>query len=377
MNTSSLKVPSLELKRYNRNNIYSLLRENRELSRQSIVTGLGLSLPTVVQNLNKLLEDGLIREAGMQSNTGGRKAKTYAIIANARTAIGLDISRNHVVAVAINLRGEIIGNLRVKLVFSQTPEYYSRIGKLVDELIYAANIDPSSILGVGISIPGLISADLSTSYYCRVLEVDRLTREEFAPYIPYPIHLYHDAIASAFAESWQNKKDKTFFYMFLSYSIGGAILIDSSVYPGCNHRSAEIGHMKLVANGRQCYCGKRGCMDPYCSAKALIGISDGDLKEFFYLLHQHHKQAQLVWEEYLCNLSLAIHNIRMLFDCNIVLGGRIGEELDQYLDVLREKVALLDPFSDNADFLSVCTFKTESAAVGSALHFIEQYVSEI
>lgn len=377
MNTSSMKTASLELKRYNRNNIYSLLRETQELSRQSIVSQLGLSLPTVVQNLNDLLEDGLVQEAGMQSNTGGRKAKTYSIIANARTAIGLDISRNHVSAVAINLRGEIIGNLRVKLVFSQTPEYYSSIGKLVDDLVHAADIDPASILGVGLSIPGLISSDLSSSYYCRVLGVDHLSCEEFEPYIPYPIHLYHDTIASAFAESWKNKNNDTFFYMFLSYSIGGAVMINSSVYPGCNNRSAEIGHMKLISNGRPCYCGKRGCMDPYCSAKALIAISDGDLNEFFHLLNQKDEQALLVWDEYLRNLSLAIHNIRMLYDCNIVLGGRIGEKLEQYIDILREKVALLDPFSDDGNFLSVCTFKTEAAAVGSALHFIEQYVNTI
>lgn len=377
MTSDTIKSPSAELKRYNRHSIYGLLRETQQLTRQSIVNRLGLSLPTVVQNLNDLIQDGLVQEAGMQNNTGGRKAKTYSIIANARTAIGLDISRNHVSAVAINLRGEIIGNLRIKLIFSRTPEYYSCIGKLVDDLVHAAGIEPSSILGVGLCIPGLISADKSSSYYCRVLGVDGLTCAEFQPYIPYPLHLYHDTISSAFAESWQNKHNATFFYMFLSYSIGGAVLIQSSVYPGCNNRSAEIGHMKLIANGKPCYCGKRGCMDPYCSAKALVEVTDGDLNEFFNLLSQNDEKVIPVWEEYLRNLSLAIHNVRMLFDCNIVLGGRIGEKLDQYIDILREKVAALDPFSEDTEFLTVCKFKTEAAAVGTALHFIEQYVSTI
>ena len=69
---------------------------------------LNLSLPTVVQNLHELSEDGLICEAGQQTKTGGRRAKTYTSVNDFRTAIGLDVTPHHASAVAVDLCGHIL-----------------------------------------------------------------------------------------------------------------------------------------------------------------------------------------------------------------------------------------------------------------------------
>lgn len=58
------------VKQMNRSNIYMLLHKTGPMSRQSVVYTLGLSLPTVVQNLTQMQQEGLIEEAGLQSNTG-------------------------------------------------------------------------------------------------------------------------------------------------------------------------------------------------------------------------------------------------------------------------------------------------------------------
>lgn len=67
----------------------------------------------------------------------------------------------------------------------------------------------------------------------------------------------------------------------------------------------------------------------------------------------------------------------MLYDCKVVLGGQIGQRLDGYLDTLCAKLAAMDPFIQNADYVSVCKAKVESAAVGAAISFIGEYVSSI
>ena len=49
---------------------------------------LGLSLPTITQNLHALEDDGLIRKGELQDSTGGRKAQNYEFNPDHRTAIG-------------------------------------------------------------------------------------------------------------------------------------------------------------------------------------------------------------------------------------------------------------------------------------------------
>ena len=118
--SSSVKTVAIDLKRTNRRRIYNLLRSGRACSRRDIVMQLNLSLPTVVQNLNELTEDGLICQAGQQTKTGGRRAKTYTSVNDFRTAIGLDVTPHEVAAVAVYLCGQILARKRLKVPFVST-----------------------------------------------------------------------------------------------------------------------------------------------------------------------------------------------------------------------------------------------------------------
>ena len=148
-----------EIKKINRSNIYHLIRQNQNLSRQDIVVQLRLSLPTVTQNLTEMMEDGLIYESGIMGNTGGRSAKVYSVVKDARLAIGLDISRKYVSAVAIDLFGNIVCQKKLDLRFERSTAYFETLGKLVEEVVALGNLDRDKIIGVGIGVPGLISGD--------------------------------------------------------------------------------------------------------------------------------------------------------------------------------------------------------------------------
>ena len=344
--SSSVKTVAIDLKRMNRRRIYNLLRSGRACSRRDIVMQLNLSLPTVVQNLNELSEDGLICEAGQQTKTGGRRAKTYTSVNDFRTAIGLDVTPHHASAVAVDLCGHILARRRLKVPFVRTADYYRQMGRLVDDLVLNAGLAAAHVLGVGISVPCLTEKDGTHSYYCKALGgTDELFAGDFAEYIPFPVRLCHDTDTSAFAED--------------------------------NCRSCEVGHTQLVQNGKPCYCGRFGCADCYCSAKPLVKLTGGDLAEFFLRLEGGDRDARDLWQEYLNYLAQLIHNIHMLYDCKVVLGGQIGQRLDGYLDTLCAKLAAMDPFIQNADYVSVCKAKVESAAVGAAISFIGEYVSSI
>ena len=371
------KITNIEIKQKNRTSIFSLFRSGAQLSRQDIVTALDLSLPTVTNNLEELKAQGLIAHTGSFGNTGGRRARAYSLVSNARTAIGLDITRHHVTAVAVDLQGTIIISRRRRLDFERTDEYYKELGNIVRQIVTAAELEESSILGVGIGVPGLVTEDHQTVFYGGVLGFTGATCAEFSKYIPYPTALMHDTDAACFAEMWVNPDTQNAFYILLSASVGGTVYIGGNQYSGSKMRAGEIGHTVVVPGGKPCYCGRRGCVDPYCSASALTGVTDGDLKLFFQQLEAGEERVLAVWQEYLSHLAVAVANLRMLFDCDIIIGGYVGSFMDAHIDQLRELVLQLSTFDDNADYVRPCQCKTEAIAAGSALKYISAFLNSI
>ena len=371
------KITNIEIKQKNRTSIFSLFRSGAQLSRQDIVTALDLSLPTVTNNLEELKAQGLIAQTGSFGNTGGRRARAYSLVSNARTAIGLDISRHHVTAVAVDFQGTIIISRRRRLDFERTDEYYKELGNIVRQIVTAAELDESSILGVGIGVPGLVTEDHQTVFYGGVLGFTGATCAEFSKYIPYPTALMHDTDAACFAEMWVSPGTQNAFYIMLSASVGGTVYIGGNQYSGSKMRAGEIGHTVVVPGGKPCYCGRRGCVDPYCSASALTGVTDGDLKLFFQQLEAGDESVKAVWQEYLSHLAVAVANLRMLFDCDIIIGGYVGSFMDAHIDQLRELVLQLSTFDDNADYVRPCQCKTEAIAAGSALKYISAFLNSI
>lgn len=368
---------NMEIKKTNRTHVYNLLFHKGPLTKQEIVESLQLSLPTVTQYLLDLQNEGLVSESGFIGNTGGRRAKTYDIIGTARTAIGLDITKNHITAVAVDLRGEIIHSVRVRRPFQRTDEYYRYLGELVKQVIDEGELKPSAILGVGIGVPGLCTADYQTVYYGQILGFTGATCSEFSKYIPYPAAMMNDANAASFAELWINRDLKNAVYIMLSNNVGGSVFIDGKLYSGDNLHSGEVGHLMIVSDGEPCYCGKRGCVDPYCAATVLSALTDGNLEDFFELLQSGDSQAAEMWNKYLEHLTTTVVNVHVLYDCKVILGGYVGQYISKYIDDLTEKVNKYNIFGDKNDFLLVCRYQKEAIAAGAAMKFTSDFITTI
>ena len=201
------------------------------------------------------------------------------------------------------------------------------------------------------------------------------TYEMFCKFIPYDISMFNDAKASCFAEKWVNKTLQNAFYIMLSNNVGGAMIINGKVYSGNNFRPAEVGHMTLVPQGRQCYCGQYGCVDSYLSAGKL---SQDDLAGYFSNLKST-KDKQILddWNYYLDCISSTVNNIRVLLDCDIILGGYIGAYLEPYLEEIKRKTLNMSTFDSDAEFIKLCSYKNESIAAGAALHYISTFTKTI
>lgn len=367
----------LDLKKENRNKIFNKIREAVEISAPALSYELQLSRPTVKQNLDELLEEGYIYENGTFGHTGGRRAKAYSVAAKSKVAVGIDLTRHHITVIIIDLCAELIYEKRIRADFSQEDSYYKKLGELTEEAVASVQIKEEAVLGVGITVPGLITEDHQTVFFGKILGFTGLTAAEIGKYIPYPCRMYNDADAAGYAEISKSEDLTDAFYISLSNNVGGSVLINHKVYKGEGARSGEIGHMTIQPGGRACYCGQKGCFEAYCNAGILAGGCDGNLRIFFERLEQGDARCSQLWEEYLHHLAIAVNNVRMLFDCKIIIGGYVGEHFEKYLPSLKRMAAERNTFEEDADYLRVCAVKKEALALGGALPYVHGFLKNI
>lgn len=368
---------NVEIKKINRSNIYHYFLSHDGITKQKLVTDLQLCLPTVTKNIDELIADGFVEKNGSLGHTGGRRAITYSVVKDARTALGIDLTHNHVTVVAVDLTGAIISCQRNRMRFEDTESYYQYIGSTLKEFIRKANFKDEQILGVGIGIPALVDADRKSILFSKIMNLSADTLDKFSRYIPYNIALFNDANAAAFTETWAERDMKNAFYLMLSNNIGGSMVINGSVYSGDSQRSGEVGHITLVPGGRQCYCGQTGCVDAYLAATNLSNLTDGNLQAFFEKLNSGDGECVRTWDAYLDYLASTVNILHVLLDCNIILGGYVGEYMEPFLADLRGRAARINTFSDDADYLKTCSYKKESIAAGAALNFIAAFTESI
>ena len=194
-------------------------------------------------------------------------------------------------------------------------------------------------------------------------------------FIRYPVSFENDANSAALAEFVHRDRDAV--YLSLSNSVGGAIYVNREIYAGDNFKSAEFGHMVIAPEGKTCYCGKKGCMDAYCSARVLSDHTDDSLELFFQRLEDGDDVIRDIWDSYLSYLAISVTNLRMAFDCDIILGGYIGQYLKPYMIDLSQKMAGYNMFEQDTVYLKNSRYGMEAAAVGGAMKYIEVYFEEL
>ena len=345
-----------------------------ETSKPEIAVELGLSMPTVLQNVKELVQAGLVVETGKYESTGGRKASALSVVGDFKTAVGVDITANHISYVLIDLCGTILAKKRIKSAFENSPAYFESVAEHLERFLDESDAERDKILGVGVSLPGIMDKQNEMLVRSHVLKQDHMSLRQFSQLISYPVSYENDANCALIAE--MKYIDTDMIYLSLSNSVGGAIYLGGQLCEGDHHRSAEFGHVIMKAGGRECYCGKKGCVDAYCSAAVLLQYADS-LEEFFSGLQNGDAQKQKVWDAYLDDLAVVVTNLRMTFDCDVMLGGYVGGYLRQYMPQLGRKAAAYNMFESDTLYLKNCIYEKEASAVGAAMHFIDRYFNQL
>lgn len=371
------KITNIEVKRKNRNGVFRYICKNGTVSNPDISYNLKMSLPTATQITKELIEEGLVEETGELQSTGGRRAKALSAVVNAKLAVGLDITKNHITLVLTNIIGEMLDYERIHQPYVPTDAYYHEINERLEYFLDENDVERDKILGVGISFPGIIDLARQMITYSHVLGVEVVPFDSVSRFFSYPCFFMNDANAGAYAEGFQEEGTNRFFYLSLSNTVGGAVFNDNELIQGKNFRCGEVGHMTVVADGKRCYCGKKGCLDAYCSAMCLSDLADGKLEQFFSMLDQGNAEAVKTWDTYTSYLAIAVNNIHMVLDCDVVLGGYVGSSMGAHLQDIWKKTAERNTFGEKDPYVRACNYKVAAAALGAALKVIETFVSQI
>lgn len=185
--------------------------------------------------------------------------------------IGIDIGGTKMTIGLFKCRERAIVS-STKLYIKSVDNVIGQIKTEIDKLVAEFHINYSDIEGVGIGIPGTVSDD--GKRILKAPNIDILTDDfasELEKTLNIPVAMVQDSRAAAWGEylCGGGREADTVVCVTLGTGIGTGIVMNGKIYSGAMGCAGELGHLPVVDNGRECGCGKRGCMEKYCAGGGL------------------------------------------------------------------------------------------------------------
>lgn len=370
-------MSNMKVKEMNKHKVYHFIYENKVTSKQNMTQNLQMGLSTVTQNIKILEEEGLICRNGFFDSTGGRKADALEINRRARLSIGGAILKDCFHWVLLDLYGEPVCTEIVNLPFQAGAEYMNKVVESFSRFMENEECDSDKILGVAIATQGLLDKDGLHVTYGKILNNFHMDFKELADKIPYPCRFIHDSKAAAQLELWRNQEVKHGFVLMLNRNFGGAVVTDGKVQEGLHGRSGTVEHLMMNKDGPLCYCGKRGCLETYCSVDHLEQRADTDVEHFLSQKSTNTTYSE-IWEDYLTYLAMAIRNLSVILDGTFMLSGYLAPHFTpEDMDYIFQKINHFATFPMEREQLIVGTYGAFSQASGASLCYIEDYLKRL
>ncbi|MBQ4140458.1 MAG: ROK family protein [Clostridia bacterium] len=313
--------------------------------------------------------------------------------------IGVDLGGTNIAAGIVNDEGKIISRSSVPTgAHRPAEEIVADMAALCHSLIKEADIPIESIAAVGIATPGVANHDTGVVEYANNLPFLRFPlAETFKARFPVSkVSIENDANAAAWGEAKAGAAKGTHrsVMITLGTGVGGGIIIDDKIYSGFNYAGAELGHIVISCDGRQCSCGRKGCWEAYSSATALVKMTEEKIEECakqgretlmaemaasrgkvsgrtsFDAMRAGDEAAREVVDSYLRYLACGISSIINIFHPEVLsIGGGISNEKENLLRPLIPYVREASSVSsEGAEVdIRIATLGNEAGIIGAAL----------
>jgi predicted NBD/HSP70 family sugar kinase len=312
--------------------IFHTVRLNPYLSQREIAAKAGADKSTVSAIIRDFESMGLIERTRQSPDRPGRPGERIALSARSGLLIGVHPRPSEIRIVAAGLDGNPIGTLALPM--TKAPEELAKQASLgIDRLIAQIGRERRDILGVGVSISGVVTLDGHLAQSPNLGWSDVPLRSLLRETIKLPLYVGNNSNSAAIAEQMfgHGAKSVDFLYVESGSGVGGGLILDGVLYRGAVGYAGEIGHMKVVPNGRMCRCGGRGCLSGYVADHAVLnhirqmGMPVGSPAQILDLAAAGDLEILDVIAEAGGLLGLALANLVNLFNPPlIVIGGGLA-----------------------------------------------------
>lgn len=262
---------------------------------------------------------------------------------SADLTIGFDVGGTNVRGGVITREGEILASRTVPTSMDAEQLEADIVG-IVDELRADYEVD-----AVGLALAGFLDPTCEVVRFAPHLPWRHANvRESLSQKLGMHVRLEHDANSAAWGEwrfgAGRGAEDWVFFAV--GTGIGATLMTHDTIYRGAFGTAPEFGHIVVVPNGRQCSCGKRGCLERYASGTALPDTcadlrgsyetslsADPTGKEITQAARRGDPLAVAVMEDFSRWLGQGLSIVADVLDPElIVLGGGVSQDADLYLE---------------------------------------------
>lgn len=237
------------------------------------------------------------------------------------------------------------------------------MANLVKRLLKRLDIAERELIGVGIGSPGTVDAEHGIIAYSNNFKWENVPLvAEMKRYFACPIGVSNDANCAALGEvkAGAAREIANVVLLTLGTGVGGGVIVESKVLEGAHAGGMELGHTSLIFGGELCTCGRKGCVEAYVSATALIRdarraaelhptsklneLCQGDLSRMngkipFDAAWSGDEVAKKVVDSYIVYLGEAIANFVNIFRPDVVLlsggvcnqGDKLTKPVSEYI----------------------------------------------
>lgn len=267
------KMDAFQIAQTNQYNVIRCLTREGPINRAAVAKRIGLSIPTVMQITEDLLQKKVIRSLGKGESSGGKPPEMLEIVPDRFYYIGIDIGRTTIRAAAANAVSQQAVCLK-EATGDPIPEreFVDRLGRIILRLANSLGTTGDRILGAGVAMPGLIEPGTGNVLFSPDFGWNNIPLKTWLEErIPFPVTVENANRALAVNESYilGESQSHTTFVVNLGYGIGAALVIGEQLYAGASGTSGEIGHITVMPEGPLCHCGNRGCLEAVASGAAI------------------------------------------------------------------------------------------------------------
>ncbi|MBA2309190.1 MAG: ROK family transcriptional regulator [Pseudonocardiales bacterium] len=261
-----------QARRHNRTAVLRRLHLDGPCTRAVLVTELGLNRSTIKAVVDELAAAGLVAERVPSMRSGaGRPSLLVLPQPHAAVVLAVDVQVEQVAMALVGLGGELLGRCSWKL-RGRSREPVEMITRIVDSTEMLTEELGRGVVAAGVSVPGMVRQEdglVREAPNLRWFDVPLGQRLTAALHVP--VRVGNDAELGALAEHSRGiaKGISDMVFLAADVGVGGGVISADSPLRGSRGYLGELGHMVVRPDGRECYCGARGCWETEVGEAAL------------------------------------------------------------------------------------------------------------